>query len=75
MDELQGFRAIMDDYRNKIEGIQEPEIDRKLFEQATKEAEKDIKKLMKENFRLLFHHSGRKEIQILSSKDNWTARI
>ena len=52
MDELQGFRAIMDDYRIKVDGIEgNPEIDRDLFKQATKEAEKDIKKLIKKKLK------------------------
>ena len=51
MDELQGFRAIMDDYRIKVSGILGPEIDRELFKQATKDAEKDIKKLMKKKLK------------------------
>src|SRR6266436_2999269 len=42
IDELNGFRNIMDDYRNKISQIEEKDIDPKIFRAARHEANKEL---------------------------------
>jgi hypothetical protein len=50
-NELEGFRKIMDDYRNEVSRIENVEIDPKLFKKVKKEADKEIQELIKKNLK------------------------
>ena len=51
MEELEGFRKIIDEYRKEVDGVEDPEIDLKTFKEVTKDAKKEVKKLIKKNLK------------------------